>query len=611
MSSMTCKHSDELLALGAMQLLSAAEQTRLDEQVSACPACQKRLQEYRALAAAMPQLTRLETAPSKALSDKPALSPNGKTPPIMFFEGGEPEADYPSAENPPIAIRPQQRYPRQRLIKVLSGLAAAAMLLGLLGGFWLLLLSHTPRPTRNPTTSQPTPTVVLYNPCSNDIAKGVEGAPPPCGLLIMDYSQTPSLLEEINPTTGSPLALRSPLPVGNALLAALSADHLTLALATFPDQSTNSTLIQMVRLDVWRLGAKQQIALKQTENLQELAMAPDGTGVYVVVDDYSQTPMQGTLQYFRYDRGRDALTFAWRAPLPFAPGDGMLNNDGSFALSADGKTAYIFSAATNPPQLAAVPLKANGIGSPRILPLPSIASGAEPPFGDESYVPKPGDPIYQWYQPAVMFVPAQYKLYLVHAEAQNPGKDVLVIINLAQMTLGPDIPIKGENLPQAAASLPAQANALTASSAARSRPLAAQPQIGLRPLKGWKPYNGRSETGAVSPDGRWIYLSGTSFAPDFDTVGAWKGEQQTNLGLLQIDAQTGQTVAHAYAGASFSALTFSQDGRNLYLFGPPAGINQQGSNIPEVLLVFDTQQKKIVNSLSGIQAGGWFVLPLS
>ncbi len=610
MSSVTCQHSDELLTLGVMQLLSTEEQTRLDEQVRACPACRERLQEYRALAAAMPRLTRLETAPSKALNGKPAASPNGKAPPLAaLFEASaqaEPDIHTLSSPNPSIASASQQHYSHQRLVKVLSGLAAAIMLLGLIGGFWLLLLSHAPRPTRNPTTTQLTP--ITYNPCSNDIAKGVEGAPPACGLVVMDYSYAPSLLEEIDPTTGQPLASLKPLPVGNALSAALSADHRTLALGIIPNDTASPTFIQIVWLDTWKLGAKLQMPLKPAEWLQDLTMTPDGTGIYVIVDDGSQTPAQATLQYFSYNRAHDALKFVWSAPLPFLPGNGMLN-DSEFALSADGKTAYLFSAATTPPQLAAVPLRANGIGSPRILSLPSVASGTVPPFGDENYTYKPGDPIYQWYQPAVMFVPAQNKLYLVHAEAQNPGKDVLVVIDLARMALGPDIPIKGENLPQAAASLPAQANTLAAPSAARSRPLSAQPQVGLRPLKGWKPYNGRSETGAVSPDGRWIYLSGTSSTPQFNSSGSWSGEQQTNLGLLQIDTQTGQTVAHAYAGASFSALAFGQDGRNLYLFGPPSGISQPNIGITDVLLIFDTQQRKVVSTFSNIQAG-WFILPL-
>ncbi|HEY7357507.1 MAG TPA: hypothetical protein VH590_13605, partial [Ktedonobacterales bacterium] len=271
---------------------------------------------------------------------------------------------------------------------------------------------------------------------------------------------------------------------------------------------------------------------------------------------------------------------------------------------ADGKTAYLFSAATNPPQLAAVPLKANGIGSPHILALPSVASGAEPPFGDESYTYKPGDPIYQWYQPAVMFVPAQNKLYLVHAEAQNPGKDVLVVIDLAQMKLGPDIPIKGENLPLAAVSTPAQ----TSTRAAHSMPLIAQPQPGLLPMKG-EPYNGRSETGVVSPDGRWIYLSGTSSTPQFNSVGSWTGEKQTNLGLLQIDTRTGQVGGRWFTGASYAGLTFGQDTRNLYLFGPPSYTNTVDMNNNPVLLVFDTQQRKVVNTFPEIQAG-WFILPL-
>ncbi|HLW03398.1 MAG TPA: hypothetical protein VKT82_32435 [Ktedonobacterales bacterium] len=595
MSSTTCTHNDELIALGAMQVLSAEEQTRLEAQVSACPACRERLREYRALAAAMPQLVRLETAPAQVLNGKPAFGLNGKGPHLPALleaeaESAEPETLDRSGPEPPIAIRPQRRTPNQRGVKVLSGLAAAIMLLGLIGGFWLLLLSHAPRAPQQPAATPPT--AITYNPCTIEAAKGAPDLPP-CGLVAMDYTQTPSLLEEIDPTTGQPLAGLKPLQVGNALLASASADRRTLALGILPNENTDPTLLQIVWLDTWRLGAKLQITLTPTESLQDLLMTPDGTGIYVVIDDYGQTPQQATLRYYSYDRAHNALKFGWSAHLPFEPGTGVIN-DGSFALSADGKTAYIFSAATNPPQLAALPLTANGSGNPNILSLPSIASGVEPPFNDENYTYKPGDPIYTWYQPAVIFAPAQNKLYLVHAEAQNPSKDALLVIDLAKMTAGADIPLK--NVGQAGAALHL---------ATQSRSLAMQPKLGVRPDKG-RPYTGRSETGAVSPDGRWIYLSGSSSAPQFTSTGSWNGEQGTNLGLLKIDTQTAQIVGRWFTGIDYYTLTFGQDGRNLYLFGPPPNADPTSPDTSDNLLVFDTQDQ-VVSSFANIQ-GGWFIL---
>jgi hypothetical protein len=577
MSSTTCTHTDELIALGAMCLLSAEEQARLDAQVGACPACRERLREYQTLAAAMPQLVQIKSAS--------ALHGTALHAPAIF----ESETESANPE-PPIALQPQPRPVQPRAIKALSGLAAAIILLGVIGGFLLLLLSHAPKTSRQPTTPQPT--AIIYNPCTIEAAKHAPNLPP-CGLVVMDYSHTPSLLEEIDPTTGQPLAGLKPLQVDNALLASASADRRTLALGVFSSDS-NTTFLQIVWLDTWQLGAKLQIALTSTEGLQDLLMTPDGAGIYVIIDAYGTTPPQATLRYYSYDRAQNVLKPGWSAPLAHAPGAGSID-DGAFALSADAKTAYIFSAASTPPQLAAIPLKANGIGSPRILPLPSIASGAEPPLNDENYTYKPGDPIYSWYQPAVIFAPAQNRLYLVHAEAQNPGKDALLVVNLATMSAGADIPITHAGQAGAALQL-----------STPGRALAAQPQRGVRPYKG-RPYTGRSEMGTVTSDGRWLYLSGSNTAPQFNASGLWSGEQATNLGLWKLNTQTGQVVGQWFAGAFYNALTFGSDGRNLYLFGPPPNADPTLPTLAGNLLVFDTQQERVTGSFTNIQ-DGWFIL---
>jgi hypothetical protein len=603
MSSTTCNHNDELIALGALQILSAEEQARLDAQLSVCQACRERLWEYQALAEAMPQLVQPGTAPAQAPNGKTVSSLNGKAPHLpASLEAGseiaEPEALDRSGPEPPIAIRPRRSAAHQRGLKVSSGLAAATMLLGLIGGSWLLLLSHATRPSQQPPITQPT--IITYTPCSNEAAKGLPNLPA-CGLVVMDYAQTPSLLEEIDPTTGQPLAGLKPLQVGSALLASASADRRTLALGVFPTENSDPTLLQIVWLDTWSPGAKLQIALTPSQGLQDLFMTPDGTGIYVVIDTYGPTPQQATLRYYSYDRAQNTLKFGWSAPLPFEPGNGIIN-DGSFALSADAKMAYIFSAATTPPQLAAIPLTARGIGtSPRFLHLPSIASGVTPPFDDENYTYKPGDTIYTWYQPAAIFAPTQNKLYMAHAEAQGPGKDALMVIDLAKMTAGADIPIKNAGQAGAALHLAVQSGLPVLKGG-----LAVQPQLGVRPYKG-KPYTGRSETGVVSPDGRWIYLSGSNTAPQFNSDGSWSGEQEAYLGLMKIDTQTGQVVGHWFTGASYNAMTYGQDGRNLYLFGPPPSADPTAPDTLDELLVFDTQQEKMISTFSTIQSG-WFVL---
>jgi len=604
MSSTTCEHPDELLTLGAMRLLSAAETARLDEQTSACPACRERWQEYRALAALMPQLAQEEIMPSRAIDRKTAPGQNGKRPLLPGFFGADAKndeagtADF-SGPQRPGSTRQRRRYAKRRLVRALSGLAAAVLLAGLIGGFWLLTLSRAPKSAREPGIAQKTQPVITYNPCSNEIAKSLQGGAPACGLVVTDYSTNPETLLEIDPTSGKSLPTMKPLalPAGVAETASISADHRTLALSILP-QDSGSSYIQIVWLDTWRLGAKLNVSLNQNEGLQSLAITPDGTGIYAVIETYGQAGAgQARLGYYAYDRGHDSLTSRWSAPLPFEPGDNGYNNDSSFALSTDGQTAYLFSAAVTPPQLVALQLGANGIESQSSLRLPSIASGIEPPF-DPKHTYMPGDPIYTVYHAAVMFAPQQNKLYLVHAEASDPSKDVLVVIGLAgtQMTLGADIPIKGEGQLLAAIN-----------GAARGGPLTVQPQLGLRPEKG-SPFDGRSEVGVVSPNGRWIYLSGTSYSPQI-VNGSWNGEQTTNLGLVKIDVQTGQVVSQWFKNNAYFGLTFGPDGRNLYLFGPPPEVGSTAYSAQSALLAFDTEQGKIVNEFPDVDSS-WFVVPL-
>lgn len=577
MSSTACGHNDELLALGAMQLLSPEEQARLDERVRTCPACRKRLQEYRALADAMPRLMMPEMAPSRAITVEAPPTLNGKSPhislPLSIGNGWEtPETHYAPIPEPLSSSRLEYRPLSQRLASMVSGLAAVVLLIGLIGGFWLLALARTPGGSTplNPFET-PQPTTLISNPCVSGTAKQ-QG--PTCGLVLLDSSTLPAQLVEADPTTGQELAALPPLPVGNATLASLSADHRTLAMGITPYQSSDPTFLQMVSLNPWRLGAKATVQLDQGASLQNLAMAPDGSGVYAVL--VSANASQATLRYYAYDRAHDRLTSRWTAPLPFAPCDAN-----SFALSSDGKTAYLFSAATTPyPQLDAISLGASGPGGMYPYPLPSIAPEGQVPDPNAAY--NPNAPLPSIYQPAVIFAPAQNKLYLIHAEAKAPQNDVLVVIDL----MGTYMSIDGNDIPITEAG-----QAL----AAMDRTL--QPQQATRPAKG-QPYYGRSEQGTVSSEGRWIYLTGTTYTP-----ASSGGAQAAGMGVLKIDTQTGRVVGHWLKGNTYSALTVSPDGNTLYVFGDP----YTGQNNPDIsdLLALDTLQGTIASPFTSFTSGAF------
>jgi hypothetical protein len=148
-------------------------------------------------------------------------------------------------------------------------------------------------------------------------------------------------------------------------------------------------------------------------------------------------------------------------------------------------------------------------------------------------------------------------------------------------TLPPDGPMLAPLL-AFSPSLTAEANGVS---------LAIQPQQATRPAKG-QPYYGRSEQGTVSSDGRWIYLTGTTYAP----ASAEGGVEDTGMGIMKIDTQTGHVIGHWLKGNTYSTLTVSPNGNTLYVFGDP----YTGANNPNIaeILALDAQQGTILNTFS-------------
>lgn len=70
---------------------------------------------------------------------------------------------------------------------------------------------------------------------------------------------------------------------------------------------------------------------------------------------------------------------------------------------------------------------------------------------------------------------------------------------------------------------------------------------------------------ALHPDGRHLYVTGTSWAPAED------GYTSRGLGLRLIDVERGLIEAELPEGVEFSVLEPSPDGRSLYVVGPSPG----------------------------------------
>lgn len=557
MTSKRCEHDDELLAFGAMRLLSAAEEAQLAARLESCPACRQRAEEYRALSSAMPRLIANNAAPS-SVHTAPKFSATNRSLRLFKRQTTSPSEDEKepdqaaSPRNHPYPLRPGARLRRQqRLWNAFSGLAAVLLLAVLLAGFrWLI-------------AERGQSTVMQPAGCFFRAPAG-PASTWQCGILVYDGTAAPApqTLVPLDPRTGHPLPGLRSLPVGNVILSAITPDHRTLVLAIAPTQSDNSAVyLQVVWLDQWKLGPQ----IKTGHYVDALAISDDGTHIYAVIPEYSNGVATIWLQsYLNQPKGIQA---SWRATLPFLP-----NSDG-FAVSRDGATLYAFSEKTTPAaQIMQAHIEETGLEQVQVLQLDQLANGADPtttPY-------KQGDPIPAAYHPAIIFSPDRTMLYLVYAPYNDPAHDRLLTLYLLKWTGFSDLPITEAT--QTLANL-SPGSASPHSSLARSIPAA-------RLASTAEPFNGRTEWGVISPDGQWLYVTGKSQTAQIFSDGTWQ-ENTDYLGLWKINAQNGKVAGHWFPGDTFNDVHMSWDGQTLYLFRQPT----DGAYIqkPTSLLAFSTQ----------------------
>jgi hypothetical protein len=545
---MACEHHDDLVALGAMRLLAPEDESRLAERIRACASCRRQFEEYQALVKLMPHLMRVESRPARAAAaqsapaslngSRPASAPTREPPASATDEPAD--LFTPQRWGTPIRPRPRRARSGQRLTTLVSGVAAAVLLIGLIVGFRLLTLGRVP-----PGQGQTTPVTHLACPASDG-----PSTPVTCGVLAVDSVQGVVALDS---ATLQPLPGLRPLPLvraNNVLLSALSTDQRTLALVTgFNKGSLYFPSLQVVALDSWQISQPIDIASSGMV-VQGLAVNADGSAIYIVATSYTGSgAAQTQLLYYTYQRGQGAgvLEQHWSQPFPVAP------EAGAVALSADGKTLYAFSDSSSPPEVAAIPLKEGGIDATNIrtLLLPSIASGQEPaPSYDPSA--QAGNQPVAAYHPAALFAPDAQTLYLVHADQAHPEQDMLTVVALGtEPTMLREMPIQG------GASLPASSGDTITQ---------------------------RHEWGVLSPDGSTIYVTGVvkTFSPTQD--GGFI-QQDSYLGLRAIITRTGQVSRQWFDQDTFSYLGISVDGARLYLAGQPStGAKTVAS--PSALLAF-------------------------
>jgi hypothetical protein len=549
MTSKRCEHDDELLALGAMRLLSAAEEAQLAARLESCPACQQRLEEYRALSRAMPRLMPSSAAPSSVnIAQKPSATNRSlrllKRQTTSLSKDEKELEQEPPSRNHPYLLHPDSRLRRrQRLLNAFSGLAAVLLLAILLAGFRWLIVERGQSTVMHPAG------------CLARTNTG-QAATWQCGVLVFNDTRTHQTLIPLDPRTGQPLPGLKSLPVGNVILSAITADRRTLVLAIAPTQNDSAVYLQVVWLDQWKLGPK----IKTGHYVDALAISDDGQHIYAVMPEYSNGATTIWLQsYLNQPTG---IQESWRATLPFLP-----NSDG-FALAQDGATLYAFTEKTAPTQIMQARIGETGLVSIQIQQLTELASGADP--ANTPY--KQGDPIPGVYHPAIIFSPDRTMLYLVYAPYNDPSRDRLLTLYLLKWSGFSDLPITDTT--QTPADLSPGGTTL------------------LRAIA--TPLNGRKEHGVISPDGQWLYVTGESQTAQIFSDGTWQ-ENTEYLGLWKINAQNGKLVNRWYKGDTFNDVQISGDGQTLYLSKQPT----DGTYIqkPTSLLAFSTQTGQVVSPI--------------
>lgn len=146
MRSTLCEHDTSLIARAALGELAEGERAALDARLAACPACQSRLDDYRALLGGMPRLFEVSDSPA----DSPAALPPKLLAERRLHVSGSTENDLSQPSTP--------AHTRARRPSALAGALVAALLIVALVGVYAVLgpghsTSGTGKSTLPPTAT--------------------------------------------------------------------------------------------------------------------------------------------------------------------------------------------------------------------------------------------------------------------------------------------------------------------------------------------------------------------------------------------------------------------------------------------------------------------------
>jgi hypothetical protein len=161
-----CGHDDDLIEAAALDLLEPADRGLLAERLAECAECRARFADASSLAGALRQLIPAEAGDVAHATEESAFVADFRARRAADEQRHGGEEAVVSSGSQPTRLGNRRRAPigAARLINVVSGLAAALLLLMLVGGFWFLgpgrghvgsVGGTRPRPTATATPAFP------------------------------------------------------------------------------------------------------------------------------------------------------------------------------------------------------------------------------------------------------------------------------------------------------------------------------------------------------------------------------------------------------------------------------------------------------------------------
>jgi DNA-binding beta-propeller fold protein YncE len=339
-------------------------------------------------------------------------------------------------------------------------------------------------------------------------------------LLVTEWRGTDAgnVLFPLDPASGKPLPDFAPISLGYSSYHAFSADRATLAVISFPTESTYHGGLLLIDLATWKM---QQFELDLKGWIHSLAFSPDGKQLAV-----SHGESNYSLTMIDVEKG----TIAAQGQI-----DSYVTR---LKFTKNGEALMLYSPTLNPKDRITA-------GAPQVLlldavdltprwsaELEGVQDGvfAKAETVTSANIHEPG--MASYISPGLAFAPDRDALYIVHADSEQLTTVDFESQNVGTVAIQPKLTWLQRLLSMTAG--------------------VAHAKIG----------DGVTRQAAISPDGQFLYVVGVNNSTFQDKQGNWQMEQSP-LGLDILQTSDGSRLEHIESDTT--ELSISPDGRFLYL----------------------------------------------